>query len=105
MGPCAQSACKIPVHDHILQCPFAQDTLTVLRFAASGPLRQCEQQGVWKTGTYFAFASGRKQDKMRIGNALRHAAASSFGIALSIMLASSLLPADAVAEGVGGVAL
>ena len=71
-------------------------------------LLQCERRGsenARQTGTYFAFASGRKQDEMRIGNALRHAAASSFAIALSIMLASSLLPADALAEGVGGVAL
>ena len=71
-------------------------------------LLQCERggsKGARQTGTYFAFASGRKQDKMRIGNALRHAAASSFGIALSFMLAFGLLPADALAEGVGGVAL
>ena len=73
-------------------------------------LLQCERggsKGAKETGTYFAFIflSGRKQDEMRIGNALRHAAASSFGIALSIMLAFGLLPADALAEGVGGVAL
>jgi len=72
-------------------------------------LLQCERRGskgARQTGTYFAFASGRKQDKMRIGNALRRCAASSFGIALSLMLALGLVPADALGQNAeGGVIL
>jgi len=48
---------------------------------------------------------GEEAAIMHIGKCLRHAAASTLSIALALMLGIGLVPADALAEGVGGVAL